>query len=459
MHYISTRGRAPHLDFSGVVLSGLAPDGGLYMPAAWPRLSGPLTSDVGYIDAARTVMAPFMPALAGPALDRMLHAAYAPRDDGFAVPHVTHTHALSDRLSVLELFHGPTLAFKDVALQFLGQLFGEIVGQSDAAQPLTILGATSGDTGSAAMEGCRHTRGVRMVILYPDGGPSDVQRRQMTTVPDAHIQAVAVAGTFDECQALVKAAFRDPAMRAQLRLTAVNSINWARILAQAVYYARAAFAAPAPVTFVVPTGNFGNIFAGYVAQAMGAPIKHLVMATNANDALVQFYNHGHMPRMAVQTTLSPSMDIQVPSNFERLLFELMDRDADRLRATMAAFESGGDLTLPPDMMAKLRSNFTAICISDAQTAATMSRIYRTYGYVCDPHTAVGLAAVQEILNSTDGPVIALGCAHPAKFPKPVFMATGVDAALPARLSDLHSRPERIKKLPADFAALAAFLAG
>lgn len=458
MKYVSTRGRAPELDFEGVVRQGLAADGGLYVPAHWPRFSADALKAMrflSYTELAVRVMQPFVEgSLAAGVLAALAQDTYA----RFAHPDVTPLVRVDDQLSLLELFHGPTLAFKDVALQFLGRLFGHFVHQRGGA--LTVVGATSGDTGSAAIEGCRGIPGVRVFILYPHERPSEVQRRQMTCVDAPNVHALAVRGSFDDCQALVKAVFNDAGLRARHTLTAVNSINWARILAQVVYYFYAGLKAGAlekPVNFVVPTGNFGNIFAGYVAKACGLPVGKLVIATNRNDSLTQFLHTGVMRGGEVQPSLSPSMDIQIASNAERYVFELMGRDGAALALAMQGLKDEGGLHVSAEAFYRMKEEFMAMRVDDAATEATMREVWKKHGLLLDPHTAVGMHVAQALRSQLDGPVVSLACAHPAKFPETVKRACGVEAPLPAHLADLYRRKEHFTVMENDFSALSTFI--
>ncbi|MCB9666387.1 MAG: threonine synthase [Alphaproteobacteria bacterium] len=456
MRYLSTRGQAPPVDFEGVVLGGLAPDGGLYLPETWPRWdAAQLRAWRGrpYAEVATAVMEPFVaPTLDHAALRTLVDAACAT----FTHPEVAPVVPLRDGVWLLELFHGPTLAFKDVALQLLGRLFDVLLERRDDHG--MVLGATSGDTGSAAIAGCRGRHALDVVILHPHGRTSEVQRRQMTTVLDDNVHNLAVEGTFDDCQAIVKALLGDPAS-AELRLVAVNSINWARVLAQIVYYVTAALTLGAPdrpVRFVVPTGNFGDVFAGWCARRMGLPIAQLVVATNANDILARTLHTGAYTTRGVVPTLSPSMDIQVSSNFERLLFEASGRDGAQVAAWMAALRRDGGFTLDDATLASIREVFAAARVDDAGTLEVMRRTHAETGMLVDPHTAVGLGAVEQ-LGPVEVPTVVLATAHPAKFPDAVAQATGVRPALPPALADLLARTERFDVLPADVDAVRAAL--
>ncbi|MFO1189467.1 MAG: threonine synthase [Alphaproteobacteria bacterium] len=459
MRYVSTRGAAPILDFADVLLAGLARDGGLYVPEAWPALKPGDFADLAgrpYAEIATRVMAPFAsPAIAEADLVAICAAAY--RD--FAHRAVAPLKELSPGLWLMELFHGPTLAFKDYALQLVGLLFDHVLAKR--GERITIVAATSGDTGSAAIEACRGRASIDIVVLHPHGRVSEVQRRQMTTVDAPNVVNVAINGTFDDCQDLVKAMFNDLAFRDRFQLSAMNSINWARIAAQIVYYVVAATAlgAPArPVSFAVPTGNFGNIFAGYAAKRMGLPVGRLICASNRNDILARFLACGTMTIETVEPSLSPSMDIQVSSNFERLLFELFDRDAPALTQAMNAFRATGTWTLAPERFTALRQLFTGARVDDAATLATIARIHGECGELVDPHTAVGIAAA-EGTKRRDETLVCLATAHPAKFPDAVEKATGLRPALPPRLADLGSRKERYDVLPNDLVAVQDFITG
>ncbi|MGQ0676061.1 MAG: threonine synthase [Rhodospirillales bacterium] len=459
MRYISTRGEAPVLAFDDVLLAGLARDGGLYVPEAWPRL-GPdqqrALRGLPYAELAAAVMTPFLGGRVGQAdFARICADSYA----GFDHRAVAPLKQLDADLWLMGLFHGPTLAFKDFALQVVGRLFDHVLTQRDAR--VTILGATSGDTGSAAIEACRDRARIDVFMLHPHGRVSEVQRRQMTTVMAANVHNVAIDGSFDDCQDLVKGLFNDLAFRDRVGLSAVNSINWARIAAQIVYYVHAALALGAPdrsVIFSVPTGNFGNIYAAYAARAMGLPVDLLICGSNRNDILTRFFETGEMRIAAVEPTLSPSMDIQVSSNVERLLFDLFDRDGKALSAAMKALRAEGALKLGSNQMQRAREAFTARRFDDAATLAAMREEFRRSGEVLDPHSAIGVAAARAVERRRGVPVVALGAAHPAKFPDAVEKATGQRPALPARLADLNQREERCMRLPNDLGALREFIA-
>ncbi len=445
---------APTLGFADVLLSGLASDGGLYVPESWPSLPADdvLARAGTYADTAAAVIRPFVgDDIDAADLDALCHRAYASFRHAAVVPLVQIDH----RQWLAELFHGPTLAFKDVALQLVGLLFDHVLAERD--ERLTIVGATSGDTGSAAIEAVRHCERVDIVVLYPDGGPSDVQRRQMTTVDAPNVRTVAVAGTFDDCQDLVKAMFNDVGFRERMRLSAVNSINWARVMAQTVYYVTAARALGEPITACVPTGNFGNVLAGWAAQRMGASVADFIVASNANDILTRFVNDRDMSTRPVVATSSPSMDIQVSSNFERLLFEMNGRNGARTSEQMVRFRDAGALRVTDDAHERWISGaFRAARFDDDQVAAEMRRIHAESGILVDPHTATGTAAARALAG--DHPVVTMATAHPAKFPDAVQRATGVRPALPDHLADLFDRPEHIERLPDDLAVVEDFVA-
>jgi threonine synthase len=453
MRYISTRGAAPELGFAEVLLAGLANDGGLYVPVEWPSLADDVPPAAGYADRAAAVIAPFtVPDIDADTVSRLCHEAYATFRHEAVAPLVQIGH----RQWVQELFHGPTLAFKDIALQLVGRMFDHVLAAR--GERITIVGATSGDTGSAAIDGVRGCANVDIVILYPQGRTSEVQRRQMTTVDSPNVRTVAVEGTFDDCQDLVKAMFADVPFRERMHLSAVNSINWARVMAQVVYYVTAAdaLAGRGEVSFTVPTGNFGNVLSGWIARRMGAPIAELVIASNTNDILTRFVNDADMSARDVVPTLSPSMDIQVSSNFERLLFEMNDRDGAATGEQLRRFRSTGRLDIEPDQRRDwIDGTFRAMRVGDDETLAEMARVHAASGMVVDPHTATGTAAAHRLAGGE--PMITLATAHPAKFPDAVERAIGVRPALPAHLADLFSRPERVSVLPAELGAIEVYV--
>ncbi|MFL5223930.1 MAG: threonine synthase [Microvirga sp.] len=459
MLHVSTRGEAPAISFTDALLAGLARDGGLYVPERWPVLaSDTIAAFAGlpYADVAKAVIGALVDGeIAAPDLARMIAAAYAP----FRHPSVAPLVQIGDNLFVLELFHGPTLAFKDVAMRLLAQLMDHALKARGGRA--TIVGATSGDTGSAAVDAFTGLDQVDVFILFPHGRVSDVQRRQMTTVDAANVQAIAVDGTFDDCQALVKAMFNHARFRDELQLSGVNSINWARIAAQTVYYFTAAVALGGPhrpVSFSVPTGNFGDVLAGFVAKRMGLPIERLMVATNANDILDRALASGRYEIRGVTPTTSPSMDIQVSSNFERLLFEANDRDAAAVRGLMAGLSQSRSFAIAPEPLARIRRDFASAAVDEETVAQEMRRTYGDAGYLLDPHTAVGVHAGRALIDRDPRtPVIALSTAHPAKFPDAVLRATGVRPELPPHLAELMDRPERFARLANDQAAVERFI--
>ena len=451
MRYVSTRGESGELGFADVLLAGLANDGGLYVPESWPSLPA-ARPGMTYAERAAQVMAPFVGDDIAD-LQELCDAAYATFAHKAVVPLVQ----IDDAQFVQELFHGPTLAFKDVALQLVGRMFDRVL--RERGQRVTIVGATSGDTGSAAIDGVKGCENVDIVILYPHGRTSDVQRKQMTTVDSPNVRVVAIEGTFDDCQDLVKAMFNDTAFRDRMGLSAVNSINWARVMAQVVYYVVATDVLRGPVDFTVPTGNFGNVLAGWIAKKMGAPIDRLVVASNANDILTRFFLDNDMSTAPVVPSLSPSMDIQVSSNFERLLFEMNDRDGGATAEQLQRFRATGHLSIESDQRAEfVDGTFLAARVDDSGTLDVMRRVYAATGMLVDPHTAVGIGAVQQIAHVGVGPMVTLATAHPAKFPDAVEQATGVRPPLPAHLADLFDRPEQFTVLPNDLDAVEQFVA-
>ena len=450
IRYASTRGSAPELSFSEVLLTGLAPDGGLYVPTTWP-VGHTASPDMAYGEYAAEVMWPFVEgSIDRSDFDALTSDAYAT----FAHPDVIPIVHLPDGIGVVELFHGPTLAFKDVAMQLLGRLFDFELGRQ--GRRVTIVGATSGDTGSAAIEAFRDRENVDIVILHPKGRTSDVQRRQMTTVHAPNVYNVAVDGTFDDCQDLVKAMFADVDFRERVGLAAVNSINWARVMALVVYYHWAAYqASDGPVSITVPTGNFGNVFAGRVAKRMGAPIGEFVVASNRNDILTQFFTTGSMTISEVEPSLSPSMDIQVSSNLERLIYELLGNDGDAVSALLSKFRSDWAVSLPDELLPRVQEGWFAASLSDEETLATIAQVHDESGMILDPHTAVGVGAARRRPDTM--PRLVMGTAHPAKFPDAVEEATGQRPALPEHLADLFERPERYEVLPNDLSIVEAFV--
>jgi threonine synthase len=458
MRYVSTRGEAAPLDFVAAMLVGLARDGGLYVPETWPAIDREIIGSFAgrpYAEVACEVITPFVADAIPPGdLARMAREAYG----SFRHPATAPLVQLSPNLFVLELFHGPTLAFKDIAMQLVARMMDHVL--RERGERATIVVATSGDTGGAAVEAFRGRAQVDVVVLYPHGRISEVQRRMMTTASDANVHAVAIEGTFDDCQALVKALFNHHDFRDRVRLTAVNSINWARIVAQVVYYFTAAVALGAPprkVAFTVPTGNFGDVYAGYVAARMGLPIERLVVATNVNDILVRTFATGAYELRDVVATSSPSMDIQVSSNFERLLFDAYKRDAKQIRAHMGSLAQSRRFSVGAHALSEMRALFAADRADEQESAATMRAWAREAGYCADPHTAVGLAVAEKEARDPAVPMVVLSTAHPAKFPEAVKAACGIEPALPDWLGDLYRRPERVSVLPADQAAVERFV--
>ncbi len=459
MRYISTRGAAEPLDFRAATLAGLASDGGLYLPEAWPTLSPQAIADLAglsYAETAVRIMAPFVgDTLSEDELRTMCEAAYG----RFSHAAVTPLVQLDHRHFLLELFHGPTLAFKDVALQFLGLLFERFLTGSDTH--LTVVGATSGDTGSAAIDALAGRSGVDIFMLHPEGRVSDVQRRQMTTVLAPNVHNIAIRGDFDTAQALVKAMFNDAGFSGRFNLSAVNSINWARLMAQVVYYFYAAVrlgAPQRPIAFAVPTGNFGDVFAGYVAARMGLPVAKLIVATNVNDILHRALSSGDYSAGTVTPTAAPSMDIQVSSNFERLLFDLGGRDGGALAEQMRGFESTRAMRLTNAQSEGAAALFASDRIEPALMSETMRWACAETAQVIDPHSAIGLAAARRADLPGDVPVVTLATAHAAKFRDAVERATGVRPTLPGRVGDLFEREERFATLDATFDAVSGYIA-
>ncbi|XAO72295.1 MAG: threonine synthase [Acetobacteraceae bacterium] len=449
MLYQSTRGAIRGKDFYDVLLGGLAEDGGLFVPEIWPQLTRDdwrSLRGLSYAALAARVIAPFTQnVLALPELEGFCRKAYARFDH----PSVTPLIEIAPEQYAMELFHGPTYAFKDVAMQLLGHLFEDALQKRD--QHVTIIGATSGDTGSAAIEAFKGRDRVFIVILHPYGRTSDVQRRQMTSVTEVNVLNIAIDGTFDDCQDLVKAMFADAPFKDEVALSAVNSINWARIAAQIPYYVRAALAVGAPdrdVSFAVPTGNFGNVLAAWVTHRMGLPIRHFCIGSNKNDILTRFILDNDMSVQPVAPSLSPSMDIQVSSNFERLLFEFLGRDSDLCRTTMQGFRQTGRMAVPTEAWHAIGTLFKARRLDDAQTRAEIKRIFDNSHYMADPHSAIGIAAGAG--NQKLGiPMIAAATAHPAKFPDAIEAALGFRPDMPPPLQDIMQKPERYDRLACD----------
>ena len=456
MRYVSTRGQAPAVGFVDAVLGGLAPDGGLYMPEMWPQISAreiAAFATMPYAEVAARVIGAFADhEISRADLLEMCREAYS-----------TFTHAavapltqLEPGVFVAELFHGPSLAFKDVAMQILARLYDHLLSAQGRTQ--TILCATSGDTGGAAVEAFRGRKSVKVVALFPEGRISEVQRRFMTTATEANVACVAVKGSFDDCQAIVKDAFQDQVLRQAVDLSGVNSINFARIAAQAVYYFTTAAALGAPgrkVSFCVPSGNFGDAFAGYVAHRMGLPIGQILVATNSNDVLAKAFEDGRYARGKLTPTMSPAMDIQSASNFERLYFECVGREATETARAFEAFAKSGSIDLPPAAFARMRELFRGVAISEIDTTRTMVSTLNQTGELIDPHTAVAVAALRRV--PLDGPVVVMSTAHPAKFPQDVAKATGVTPDLPRGTADLARKPERFDRLPAEAETIKAYV--
>ncbi|MFC0410175.1 threonine synthase [Roseomonas elaeocarpi] len=457
MRYVSTRGEAPARDFEGVLLAGLAEDGGLFMPESWPEFPAAewrALRGLPYAEIAARVVAPFAEGcLTLAELRGMTAAAYG----GFSHAAVVPLVQLDARTHALELFHGPTLAFKDLAMQLLGQLFDHALERR--GERVTIVGATSGDTGSAAIEACRDRRNIDIAILHPLGRTSEVQRRQMTTVLSANVHNIAVEGDFDTCQDMVKAMFADTAFRSEMKLSAVNSINWARVAAQIPYYVAAALALGAPdrpVAVSVPTGNFGNVLAAWAARRMGLPIERLIISANRNDILPRFFTANDMTARAVEPSLSPSMDIQVSSNFERLLFELLGRDAGATARTMRAFRDTGRMPVPDAAWREAAGLFRGVALDDEGTLREMRRVHAATSWLPDPHTATATYAAAHLAPEDPAiPVIVAATAHPAKFPDAAERAVGFRPALPPHLADLMRREERLEVMPNDLEAVEA----
>ncbi|CAO1660723.1 MULTISPECIES: threonine synthase [Salinicola] len=458
MRYISTRGQAPALNFEEVVLTGMAVDGGLYVPETMPQLSREeLASMAGlsYADIAFRVMKPFV----GGEIDDetfrgLVHDAYATFSHDAVVP----LNQLDANHFLLELFHGPTLAFKDVALQLLGRILDHFLAKR--GERAVIMGATSGDTGSAAIEGCRHCDHLDIFILHPHNRVSEVQRRQMTTVLADNVFNIAIEGNFDDAQAMVKASFADQAFLEGARLVAVNSINWARIMAQIVYYVAAGVALGAPhreVSFCVPSANFGNLFAGYMAYKMGLPVKQFIIATNANDILHRTLADNDFSKRDLAATLAPSMDIVVSSNFERLLFDAYDRDGDAVRELLERFQQE-PAVLAEAPLARLREKFSSFSVDDDAILETIRDAHHRTKELLDPHTATGYRAAEQARADTVTPMITLATAHPAKFAEAVVRAGFSGVPLPPHMDDLLEREERYSVLPAELKAVQAFVA-
>ncbi|MDH4116105.1 MAG: threonine synthase [Acidimicrobiia bacterium] len=442
MRYRSTRGSAPELGFDDTLLAGLASDGGLYVPNAWPRIEPLPDVDSGYAAVAASVIRPFVgDGVVAGALDELCSDAYG----SFRHPDVAPIRKVSDNRHLLELFWGPTLSFKDYALQLVGRMFDTVL--EARSRRILVLGATSGDTGSAAIAALAGLPSVDVVILYPDDRVSEVQRRQMTTVSNDNVRAVAVAGTFDDCQDLVKAAFSTQEHRDGFNLAAVNSINWARVMCQAVYYVWTT-GHVGPASVAVPTGNFGNVLAADVARRMGAPIRQIIAANNANHGIADIIDTGRLRLEGVIPTLAPAMDIQVASNFERYIYEMWDRDPTRVVSELMSMRETGSLVLDELTLSRMREHFSASWSNDGEIETTIARVHGETGLTIDPHTATGWVAADRHCRA-DLACVAVATAHPAKFPDAVAAATGVVPLLPEDLADLMVRPERTWRIDAD----------
>jgi len=458
LRYISTRGSTVSLSFEDVLLTGLAHDGGLYIPEKWLPVSSEEIRDMAsmnYMECAYNIMRGYIEeqCIGNENLNSLINDTYAIFDN----PDVAPLIKLNENTFLLELFHGPTLAFKDFALQFLGRMFEHVLAKRDLR--ITIVGATSGDTGSAAIEACRGRDNLDIFMLHPAGRISEVQRHQMTTVNEKNVHNIAIKGTFDDCQDLVKGMFNDELFRKNVNLSAVNSINWARVLAQIVYYFISAIKIGAPdqaTTFVVPTGNFGNVYAGYGAYQMGLRNTELVVASNQNDILTRFFRSGDMSISAVRPSLSPSMDIQISSNFERLLFDLLDRDGASVSLAMKEFRETGTLPDGERLRSAAGTLFSSFSVTDKETLEEINYTHQKNGMLVDPHTAVGLSVARKFVSQNNQRVI-LATAHPAKFPDAVFQATGVSPELPHHLSDLFDRKEKFITLANDLSSVQAYV--
>ncbi len=459
--YISTRGGGQPQTFEQVLLSGLAPDGGLYVPEKFPEIDLNTLRGKSYIEIAETVMFPFVDgSITREDFRNIIAQTYS--SEIFRDKDVTPLTSLNGyengNIHIMEQFHGPTIAFKDVALQLLGRLFDHVL--TKRGENVTIVGATSGDTGSAAIEGCKSCDNINIFILHPKGRVSDVQRKQMTTIDAPNVHNIAINGTFDDCQNMVKAMFNDKEFRNTVNLSAVNSINWARIMAQIVYYFATSIKLGAPdkeVSFVVPTGNFGNVFAAYCARQMGLPIKLLGISTNKNDILTRFFESGEMKLGDAHATISPSMDIQISSNFERYLFDLLGRDSKKLANLMNEFKAKGAISLSDDLLAKARAEFKVSRADDNETISLIKDCYEKTGYILDPHTAVGMKGAKEIANKVDSAVVLLATAHPAKFPDAVEKAINIRPDLPEHLSNLFTKKEIMSEQPNDLKTIQDFV--
>jgi threonine synthase len=458
LKYVSTRGEAPILNFDDVLLCGLARDGGLYVPETWPTFSKDdiaALKGLSYSETAFRLIRPFTEGcISDDDLAALTHDTY----ENFDGPDIAPMKKLGSNEWLMELFHGPTLAFKDYPMQFLGRIFDHVL--SKRGERVTIVGATSGDTGSAAIEACRGRDAIEIFILHPQDRVSEVQRYQMTTVHDSNVHNIAVKGTFDDCQNMVKAMFNDHEFRDKCNLSAVNSINWARAVAQTVYYFRAATMMDdpnGPISFSVPTGNFGNVFAGYGARRMGLNIEQLIIGSNSNDILTRFFESGRMEMTGVRPTISPSMDIQISSNFERLLFELYNRDSNMIRNMMKEFRETGSYTVSQEVMEQASEVYSAARFNDQEIRDTIDVVFKENNELIDPHSAIGVAAGRAKRRNPNTPLVELATAHPAKFPKAVEQASGQHPSLPDRLADLFEREERVTIMDNDLAQIQEFV--
>ena len=458
MKYVSTRSAAPKLNFEDVLLTGLAVDGGLYLPEKWPKFSKNdlnRLAGLSYVDLAVEIIQPYVGNdISKSDLADLIKESY----QGFLHPAIAPLRKLKKTLWLMELFHGPTLAFKDYPLQVVGRLFDYFLNKKQ--QRVTILGATSGDTGSAAIEACRDRGAIDIFMLHPEGRVSEVQRRQMTTWSSTNVFNIAIGGTFDDCQDIVKTLFADHSFCKSFNLSAVNSINWVRILLQSVYYFWAGLSLGSPdqkIVFSVPTGNFGNVFSGYAAYRMGLPIDKLIVASNSNDILTRFFQNNRMSISKVIPTLSPSMDIQISSNFERLLFEYYDRNGETINELMTQFRKKEAISFGQNQWKKICQLFEGHSVDDFEIKRTMNEIYEDTGELIDPHTATGIASADTWIKHRDYIVVSLATAHPAKFPEAIKMATNIHPSLPPHLEDLFDRKERFQKLPNDVNAVRQFI--
>ncbi|OUV78493.1 MAG: threonine synthase [Acidimicrobiaceae bacterium TMED130] len=451
MRYISTRGKSPAVSFQDVLLRGLAPDGGLYLPDVWPQLrikqlKSKLGDNPDYSSLAVEVIWPFVEgSMEKSDLSQLVARAYS----SFNADDIVPLKRIRNDLWIAELFHGPTLAFKDIALQLVGELFQFQLQES--SEKITIVGATSGDTGSAAIEACRDRESMDIFILHPHGRTSEVQRRQMTSVTSKNVFNIAIQGNFDDCQDLVKAMFADEKFREQINMSAVNSINWARVMAQIVYYwwVSIRLTDGKPVNFCVPSGNFGNVFAGYGAHLMGLPVERFLVASNTNDVLDRFFRTGQMQLRDVAPTFSPSMDIQISSNFERLLFEIFERDGVRVEETLQKLRSSGIFSIGEEALKGLGEKWASSKVNDQETLETIAKVSNELSYLIDPHTAVGFLTADRYTEDLEHPVVSLATAHPSKFPDAVQQACGILPELPSHLDDLYERKEFYEILPND----------